>query len=456
MSKGSKKALVPKLRFPEFKETGDWIRHPMGEIFEFQANNSLSRDKLNYEYGVVRNIHYGDIHTKFQTLFRLRNEHVPFISDVEFSQKVRPESFCAEGDIIFADASEDLQDIGKCIEIIDLDGEKVLSGLHTILARPQRDKFQIGFCGYLFKSAAVRSQIQREAQGAKVLGISAKKISKIELLFPKNKAEQKKIADCLSSLDDLISVQSEKITALKTYKKGLLQQLFPQEGETVPRLRFPEFRKDGEWKKYSINDLIEKGVLFPPQDGNHGEIHPKAEDYVQTGIPFIMANNVRNGRIDFTTCNYITRAQADSLRKGFSKEGDVLLTHKGTVGEVAIVPKSEFPYVMLTPQVTYYRVKDKTQLHNCFLATAFISPAHQKSLQIVSGGGTRAYIGITEQRKLMINIPPRLKEQEKIAACVSVINEVISSNIDWLEYLKDHKKGLLQQLFPSLAEGADE
>ncbi len=90
-------------------------------------------------------------------------------------------------------------------------------------------------------------QIKKEAQGAKVLGISAGRLSNIEVAFPSDKKEQQKIADCLSSIDELITAQTQKLDALKAHKKGLMQQLFPAEGETVPKLRFPEFRDAGEW-----------------------------------------------------------------------------------------------------------------------------------------------------------------------------------------------------------------
>src|SRR5205823_4251766 len=91
------------------------------------------------------------------------------------------------------------------------------------------------------------------------------------------------------------------------------------------------------------------------QDGNHGELHPKAEDYVNEGIPFVMANHIVDGRVDFTNCNYIEPELAASLRIGFAQRGDVLLTHKGTIGRVGFVQDNPFPYLILTPQVTYYR-----------------------------------------------------------------------------------------------------
>ncbi|NIK73801.1 type I restriction enzyme S subunit [Thermonema lapsum] len=218
---------VPRLRFPEFQNAGEWEVKRLGEVYEFKPTNSFSRDCLNYENGLVKNIHYGDIHTKFDTLFDISKEKVPFINPYLPIEKIKEESYCKEGDIIFADASEDLNDVGKSIEIINLNNEKVVSGLHTLLARQKENLLVIGFGGYLFKSEWVRKQIQKEAQGAKVFGISATRISNVKIKFPKNKSEQQKIAACLSSLDDLIAAQTEKIELLEQHKKGLLQGLFP-------------------------------------------------------------------------------------------------------------------------------------------------------------------------------------------------------------------------------------
>src|SRR5690606_21997351 len=138
----------------------------------FKVTNSFSRENLNYQVGTIKNIHYGDIHTKFQTLFNITNEIVPFINDEINVGRISDENYCKEGDIIFADASEDLNDVGKSIEIINVNREKLLSGLHTLLARPKVNIFHLGFNGYLFKSNQVRTQIQKESQGSKVLSIN--------------------------------------------------------------------------------------------------------------------------------------------------------------------------------------------------------------------------------------------------------------------------------------------
>ena len=162
--------VTPTKRFSSFKS--NWMTKLYEDIYSFYSTNSLSRDKLNYENGEVFNIHYGDIHTKFSTMFDLTKELVPVINvDVDLS-KCEDEKYCQEGDLVIADASEDYEDVGKTIELINLNNEKVLAGLHTFLARPNNYKMARGFAGYLLQSWKVRRQVMVIAQGSKVLGIS--------------------------------------------------------------------------------------------------------------------------------------------------------------------------------------------------------------------------------------------------------------------------------------------
>ena len=219
---------VPRLRFPEFENEGEWVEKEIGEVYGFKVTNSFSRALLNYEKGEVKNIHYGDIHTKFKTLFDIEKEDVPFINPDVSIENIDKENYCLVGDIVFADASEDVNDIGKSIEITNLNNQQLLAGLHTLLARQKQSELAIGFGGYLFKSDWIKKQIQRESQGAKVLGISKTRISDVLISFPKNQKEQQKIASCLSSLDELIMAEAEKIEQLQEHKKGLMQGLFPK------------------------------------------------------------------------------------------------------------------------------------------------------------------------------------------------------------------------------------
>jgi type I restriction enzyme S subunit len=211
-----------------------------------------------------------------------------------------------------------------------------------------------------------------------------------------------------------------------------------------PQLRFNKF--NGEWRIKTINQLVEEKIIAKPIDGNHGNIHPKATDYVPTGIPFIMACNIKDGDIDLINCKFIKKEQADKLQKGFARRSDVLLTHKGSIGEVTIVPENVYDYIMLTPQVTYYRVLNHALLINTYLRFYFNSSFFQKQLKLYSDSGTRPYIGITEQRNLYISLPI-LSEQQKIASFFTGIDQKISQLKQKKTLLEQYKKGVMQKIF---------
>ena len=218
---------VPKLRLLEFRDDPNWPTPQFADLYGFKRSYTLSREKLNYESGTIRNIHYGDIHTKYKPLFRVGEENVPYVNADASANGFDDDAFCEEGDIVLADASEDLNDVGKAIEVVSLDGERVVAGTHTILATRRRSVPVVGFGGQLFQSNAVRAGIKKEAHGAKIYGISAKRISTVRIPFPPTMAEQKKLAECLGSLDNLIAAEDQKLEVLRQLKQGLMQQLFP-------------------------------------------------------------------------------------------------------------------------------------------------------------------------------------------------------------------------------------
>ncbi|MCO5272848.1 MAG: restriction endonuclease subunit S [Cyclobacteriaceae bacterium] len=179
------------------------------------------------------------------------------------------------------------------------------------------------------------------------------------------------------------------------------------------------------WLVTTVEDLVQEEVLAKPLDGNHGNIHPKGTDFVSEGIPFIMASDVNNGKVDLVNCKFISQEQADSLQKGFSKTGDVLLTHKASLGRTAIVQENPYPYIMLTPQVTYYRILDSSRLNNKYLKYYFDSPIFQDTLvNHGDSGSTRAYVGITAQRELPVIYPP-IEIQYSIAQTLGSLDDKI-------------------------------
>ena len=218
---------VPALRFRDNdgQDFPEWEEKRLGDVFTFIQTNSFSRALLNYDSGIVKNIHYGDIHTKFSSNFRIKNEDVPFINENVDISNISADCYCKEGDLVIADASEDYADIGKTIEIINTNNEKLLAGLHTYIARDLTQKMSLGFSGYLMQIESVRLQIKILATGISVLGISKGNLGKVQLKIP-SLLEQTKIANFLNAIDDKITNNKIQLDALKQYKQGLLQQMF--------------------------------------------------------------------------------------------------------------------------------------------------------------------------------------------------------------------------------------
>ena len=430
-----KKKILPELRFPEFVDSEVWNNEPLENIYNFKVTNSFSRDKLNYEIGTVKNIHYGDIHTKFSTLFNIEKEHVPFINSTEPLGKIKKDCYCVEGDMVFADASEDLDDVGKSIEIVSLNNEKLVAGLHTLLARQKESKFVSGFGGYLFKSNRIREQIKKESQGAKVLGISAGRMSKIEVAFPTDNKEQQKIAECLSSLDELITAHNQKHRALQSYKKGLLQNIFPSEGETVPSLRFPEFRNSKKWEPKRLNQI--SSAVF---DGTH-----QTPTYTESGIPFFSVENIVSNKAN----KFISRDDyLVATNKNKPEKGDVLITRIGNIGFSAIV---DWDYEF-SIYVTLAVVKRDEKFISSYLHGYMQSERYQREIQSKSLlNAVPCKINMDELRKTEVLLPS-LEEQRKIANCLSFIDSFITAAEKKIKALEAHKKGLMQQLFPFMDE----
>lgn len=434
----NKKKLVPKLRFPEFHRDGEWKEGPFDKVYEFKQTNSLSRDSLNYTSGPVKNIHYGDIHTKFSTLFDITKEFVPFVNDESLLGAVRPEAYCQVGDMVFADASEDIDDIGKSIELVNLNGERVVSGQHTLLARQRHETFVKGFGGYLFKSGLVRSGIKKEAQGAKVLGISTKRLAKIDLVFPASRDEQQKIADCLSSLDALIAAHTDKLAALKAHKKGLLQQLFPRDGETIPRLRFPEFRNAGAWREVALGEIaeIKLGKMLDSKKHTTGKL-----------LPYLNNLSVRWNSVD--TANLPEMYfNANELDRYGLRKGDVVVCEGGDPGRSAVwdgrLPDVKF-------QKAIHRVRFNIPFEPNLLALYLESISGTTRLEkLFTGGGIKH---LTREVFANLKIPVASHdEQRKIANFLSNLDNLITTQANKIAALKQHKQGLLQQLFPAMDE----
>ena len=208
------------MRFPEFSE--EWEICKVSELLDFYSTNSLSWEQLEYGTKAIMNLHYGLIHVGLPTMVDLTRDNLPNIKEDNM-----PKNFelCKEGDVAFADASEDTNEVAKPIEFFDLAGKNIVCGLHTIHGRDNKNKTVIGFKGYAFSSSAFHNQIRRIAQGTKIYSISTKNFSECFIGIP-SKVEQTKIATLLRLIDERIATQNKIIEDLKKLKSAITDLLF--------------------------------------------------------------------------------------------------------------------------------------------------------------------------------------------------------------------------------------
>ena len=216
------------MRFPEFTE--EWKRIKVSDLLDFYSTNSLSWEQLEYEPNEPFNLHYGLIHVGLPTLIDLTKDKLPSIKDGNVPKKYE---LCKEGDIAFADASEDTNEVAKVVEFYNLDGKKVVCGLHTIHGRDNNEQTSKGFLGYYFSSTVFHNQIRRIAQGTKIYSINTRNFSEVFVGLP-SKSEQHKIATLLKLIDERISTQNKIIEDLKKLKSAISERLFKSvKGSTV-------------------------------------------------------------------------------------------------------------------------------------------------------------------------------------------------------------------------------
>ena len=196
----AEKQNIPEIRFEGF--TDPWEQRKLGDCFDFLQNNTLSRADLNLESGSARNIHYGDILIKFGDCLGLGSDKLPFVDDESILSKY-VNSTLRVGDVIFADTAED-ESAGKCVELVKLPNEPVISGLHTIPARP-KFPFGSGYLGHYLNAPAYHDQLLPLLQGIKVVSISKTALQDTQICFP-TALEQSAIGASLNALDSLITL----------------------------------------------------------------------------------------------------------------------------------------------------------------------------------------------------------------------------------------------------------
>ena len=411
MSKNTKK-LVPKLRFPEFRDLGDWAYLNGNDVFDQISNKKHSSDlpilAITQEYGAIPRDQI-DYHVS------VTDKSVESYKVVEI------------GDFIIS-----LRSFQGGIEYSDYKG--LCSPAYVIL-RKKMDVSNLFFKNY-FKSNILIADLNKDIEGIRDgKMVSFKQFS--ELLLPAPQLdEQKKIADCLSSIDDLINAQSQKVEALKIHKKGLMQQLFPHEGETVPRLRFPEFRDAAEWAILPFKEIakfLSGGT--PSKD---------VPEYWGGAIPWISASSMHTTKIDKSDSNITELAVSDGAK--IAKKGTLLLLVRGSMLHKRIPIGITETDVSFNQDVKALQLKGDISEH--YLMT-FLIASESKLLAAVTATGIGAgKLDTSDLNDFPIRFPSPA-EQKKVSDCLSSIDDLISAQSQKLETLKSYKNGLMQQLFPS-------
>ncbi|MCS6820942.1 MAG: restriction endonuclease subunit S [Microscillaceae bacterium] len=420
--------LIPRLRFPEFQQDGEWVEKRLGEIAELikekVGNKKLLTLSVTSGIGLVSQIEkFGrDISGS-----QYKNYYVVQRFDFAYnksSTKSFPEGFIAM--------------------VKDFDIACVPNSIF-ICFRPNCLIIYPLFLNYIFENnhhgKHLRNYIEVGARAHGALNVDTEILFSIPIKIP-SLAEQQKIAACLSSLDELIEAETQKLELWQTHKKGLLQQLFPQEGEKVPRLRFPEFQQDGEWEEKELRQIA---VSY---NGLTGKI---SSDF-GSGEPYITYMQVfGNSRIDFSKCGLVKIKPNESQNK--VEKGDVLITTSSEtpdeVGYASVVTEEPSLPTYLNSFCFGIRFKSKDKIFPEFLCYLFRSEIYRKRVTVLAQGITR--FNISKQAFFGIEIPlPSLAEQQKIAVCLSSLDELIEAQREKIELLKLHKKGLLQGLFPEI------
>jgi type I restriction enzyme S subunit len=421
MSKKTIKALVPQLRFPEFRDAGAWEEKPLNQIAKCckqkNSQNKLKRVFTNSaEFGVL-------------------DQRDFFDKDIANQNNLVGYYIVDKGDYVYNPRISKTAPVGPISRNNIAIG--IMSPLYTVFRFNNKNS---DFFTHYFNSTCWHHYMrQASSTGARHDRMAITNVDFMALPVPViSVEEQQKIANCLSSIDDLISAQSQKVEELKSHKKGLMQQLFPGEGGTISRLRFPAFRGAGAWKTQRIEALAKRGSGHTPDK--------KEASYYNGGIKWVSladSNKLDNGYL-YSTKIEISMAGIKNSSAVLHPAGTVVLSRDAGVGKSAIIHSD-----MAVSQHFMAWICDKSKLSNWFLY--YILQILKPTFERVAAGSTIKTIGLPYFKDLCITIPCVI-EQQKIADCLSSIDELITAHTQKLEALKTHKKGLMQALFPAADE----
>lgn len=397
----SKKKLIPELRFPEFKNEGEWEIKTIGDVANSESS-SMALNKLDLKptgypvYGADSIVGYID---EFQ-------HKEKYISIVKDGSGVGRLNLCQSNSSIL--------------------------GTLTSLKSKNKKQYDLVWLYYLLNTVDFSVYVK----GAGIPHIYYSDF-KNEIVPVPNPKEQQKIASCLSSLDDLIAAHSQKLDLLKDHKKGLMQNLFPQQGEKEPKYRFPEFTKDGVWTEKSLDEVatILKGKGISKADiVEDGEL-----PCIRYGELYTHYNETIS-----TVKSYTNSSPKDLI---LSKANDVIIPASGEtqidIAKASCVLESG---VALGGDLNIIRSK----INGVFLSY-YLNNAKKKDIAQMAQGIAVVHLYPNQLKTLKLQIP-NPKEQQKIALCLSTLDEIIKAQEDRIEQLKQHKKGLMQGLFPKMID----
>ena len=402
---------VPHLRFPEF--SGEWEKCKVSDLLDFYSTNSLSWEQLEYDTNAMMNLHYGLIHVGLPTMVDLAKDKLPNIKENNM-----PKNFelCKEGDVAFADASEDTNEVAKTVEFFNLAGKNVVCGLHTIHGRDNKHKTVVGFKGYAFSSAAFHNQIRRIAQGTKIYSISTKNFFECYIGLP-SKPEQSKIATLLRLIDERIATQNKIIEDLKLLKSAIIEEHY----------------KQSEKQCVLIADLGE-----PFSVGNLSK-----DDLTDTGTPCVIYGEL------FTTYREIISHVESYTNKfdgmTFSKKGDLLFPSSTTVDAVSLITPSAINIDNVVLGGDMFGIHINSDYNAQYLSYYFNHIAKKQFAKYAKGSTIiHLHYKDIEKNKLLL---PCLIEQNKTANNLISLDEKIKIESSYLQSVIKQKTYLLRQMF---------
>jgi|694.fasta_scaffold12202_6 type I restriction enzyme S subunit len=418
-------ALVPNLRFPGFSKP--WAYDPLSKVLtEHKLKNTAGRDvfSVSMEHGIVNQIEllgrsFAAADTSHYTIGR-------------------------RYDVVYTKSPLKAFPFG-IVKQCKFDGEAALSPLYGVFTPPNP---HLGLMIEAYFESPNRSKDFLSPlcqKGAKnTLQITNTTFLSGRLPLPTEPAEQQKIAECLSSLDELIAVQARKVEALKTHKKGLMQQLFPREGETQPRLRFHEFQNAGEWEEAPLSKFIlslDAGVSV-----NSGDSRPARK----TEFGVLKTSAITKGQFEPEENKVVLAEDELSRLREPVAGGTIIMCRKNTPALVGSNAYVESSHENLFLPDLLWAAKPREGISMRFLAFILGSDKGRAALTGLAKGSSASMSNITKPEVLAFTVmAPSPAEQQRIASCLSSLDALITAETHKLEALKTHKKGLIQQLFPS-------